>query len=321
MALREALMHVAASYAAARSETFAGNAVAAYLRNDAAEAVAVAVANPHFKVTGSPGQGQWAEVPWIAVFDPNVTSSATNGVYVVYLFVADLTAVHLVQAQGTTAIREEFGRGTFAELGRRCALMRARLPERLPRFSDQPIKLGGTTTLAKDYEPSSAFGVTYDLANLPAEDVLIADLREIVRLYTILNARGGIDTIEDAADEEEQGATTTVIERRRYRLHRKIDRNPKAAKAAKKVHGHICQGCSFSFATMYGPLGEGYIEAHHLTPLSELPEDVPVPQDPKTDFAVLCANCHRMMHRKGAPKTLAELRALGEAARFIKPKE
>ena len=37
---------------------------------------------------------------------------------------------------------------------------------------------------------------------------------------------------------------------------------------------------------MYGPLGERYIEAHHLTPLAQLPEDEPVPQDP--DWSCPC---------------------------------
>ena len=32
--------------------------------------------------------------------------------------------------------------------------------------------------------------------------------------------------------------------------------------------------------------------------------------DPREDFAVLCANCHPMMHRKDGPKNLADIRAL-----------
>ena len=35
-------------------------------------------------VEGSPGQGNWAAVPWISVFDPAITTSATRGYYVVY---------------------------------------------------------------------------------------------------------------------------------------------------------------------------------------------------------------------------------------------
>ena len=47
-----------------------------------------------------------------------------------------------------------------------------------------------------------------------------------------------------------------------------------------------------------------------MTPLADLPDDRPVELDPQHDFAVLCANCHRIMHRKEGPKTVAELRQL-----------
>jgi 5-methylcytosine-specific restriction protein A len=129
-------------------------------------------------------------------------------------------------------------------------------------------------------------------------------------LYRRLTARGGVDTFTDETQNQRSASQETIIERRRYRLHRKIDRNSRAGEAAKRVHGYKCQTCGFDFETVYGPLGERYIEAHHLTPLAQLPEDEPVPQDPDTDFAVLCANCHRMIHRKGAPETVDELRAL-----------
>ena len=39
-----------------------------------------------------------------------------------------------------------------------------------------------------------------------------------------------------------------------------------------------------------------YIEAHHLTPLHALSGEGPVLTNPETDFAVLCANCHKMIH-------------------------
>ena len=55
--------------------------------------------------------------------------------------------------------------------------------------------------------------------------------------------------------------------------------------------------------------GEAYIEAHHLTPLSNLPEGKALKFNPKEDFRVLCANCHRMVHRKNPPYTIEELKA------------
>jgi 5-methylcytosine-specific restriction protein A len=107
------------------------------------------------------------------------------------------------------------------------------------------------------------------------------------------------------------GSTRQILwERRTYVAHRKIERNPKAAKAAKKIHGYVCQVCDFDFGAVYGESAQGYIEAHHLVPLSEIPDGESVTLDPEKDFAVLCANCHRTIHRKDAPKLVAELRLL-----------
>ena len=110
--------------------------------------------------------------------------------------------------------------------------------------------------------------------------------------------------IEAGADQDEINALQSIEERRRYVRHNRIDRHSGAGKQAKRAHGYVCQVCGFDFAAVYGEVGEKYIEAHHLIPLSSLPEGQPVPMDPKKDFAVLCANCHRMVHRKKEPLAL-----------------
>ena len=80
------------------------------------------------------------------------------------------------------------------------------------------------------------------------------------------------------------------------RFHKQIERRPHLARLAKLHHGYVCQGCGFDFEGKYGALGHKYIEAHHLHPLgSRL--GIATLTDPARDFAVLCSNCHRMIHR------------------------
>ncbi len=79
-------------------------------------------------------------------------------------------------------------------------------------------------------------------------------------------------------------------------IHKQKERNPALVKAAKSYHGAICQVCGFDFGKFYGELGKGYIEAHHLMPYSQQKE--PKKLSPKKDMRVLCANCHRMIHRE-----------------------
>lgn len=69
-----------------------------------------------------------------------------------------------------------------------------------------------------------------------------------------------------------------------------------AKKAATlKATGKLCcEACGFDFQETYGEIGEGFCEVHHLLPLSK--------SDGKTrteleDLAVVCSNCHRIIHR------------------------
>lgn len=55
-------------------------------------------------------------------------------------------------------------------------------------------------------------------------------------------------------------------------------------------------GCGFCFEEVYGELGEDYAHVHHLKALSAGPDDVTTTLD---DLAIVCANCHAMIHRRG----------------------
>ncbi|QZE25963.1 HNH endonuclease [Brevibacterium sp. K72] len=56
-----------------------------------------------------------------------------------------------------------------------------------------------------------------------------------------------------------------------------------------------CEVCTFNFGSFYGELGEDYIEVHHSTPRQESGMTATKLQD----LVLLCANCHRMIHRSG----------------------
>lgn len=58
---------------------------------------------------GSAGQGVWAAVPWIGLFDKDIVQSAKKGFYIVYLFSADLTEAYLSLNQGWSFYHEKMG--------------------------------------------------------------------------------------------------------------------------------------------------------------------------------------------------------------------
>ena len=115
------------------------------------------------------------------------------------------------------------------------------------------------------------------------------------RLAQILS--GKVDPLlRNSGPEPEDLISPGLEDPGRLRFHKQRERNQRLAKDAKKYHGHICQVCGFDFGEFYGELGRGYIEAHHLVPISELKRAQEI--NPKKDMTVICANCHRMIHRE-----------------------
>lgn len=89
------------------------------------------------------------------------------------------------------------------------------------------------------------------------------------------------------------------------------ERKPKPRAAAVLIHGTQCKACGFDFEKVYGARGKSFIEVHHLRPVSSLERKLKI--DPQKDMAVLCSNCHRMIHRKKDDVlTVDELRQLIE---------
>jgi predicted HNH restriction endonuclease len=93
------------------------------------------------------------------------------------------------------------------------------------------------------------------------------------------------------------------------RLLTQYRRNSCLRWAAIDIHGTRCQVCGMSFAERYGEIGTDFIEVHHLKPVADNQGEVVVL--PETDMAVVCANCHRMLHRgPKAPLTIEKLRTV-----------
>ena len=84
------------------------------------------------------------------------------------------------------------------------------------------------------------------------------------------------------------------------RLHYSRERNQQLIRQAKQAaleKGKLkCQCCNFDFEAIYGEHGKGFIEAHHTIPVSELHEAGG--ETKIEDLALVCSNCHRMLHRR-----------------------
>ncbi len=83
----------------------------------------------------------------------------------------------------------------------------------------------------------------------------------------------------------------------RFRIQRTRERDPKLRMKAIALHGLNCKACDFNFGDVYGEWGEGFIEIHHSTPISDYSTEGEE-TNPASDLIPLCSNCHRMIHRK-----------------------
>jgi 5-methylcytosine-specific restriction protein A len=105
----------------------------------------------------------------------------------------------------------------------------------------------------------------------------------------------GITAAESQIDPDEEFQEGAVL----TRLHKRRERDPKAS-AKKKAAvlqetGRLqCEACRFDFAVAYGELGIGFAECHHRLPLASLGSRTGTRL---ADLAILCANCHRMIHK------------------------
>ncbi len=195
MSLGHALRRIVEEYPLARTEPPAGHPLAAVIRKGAPDELRRALAglDGPFLVKGSPGRGtRWAAVPWLAVFDPAITTSATRGYYLVYLFPAHREQVHLSLAQGTVAAIREHGPRAAAYLRASGDALRARLADFAGRLPVRSIALGSAGALPEGYEGAHILGLSYTLAELGDERRLRADLATGIAAYRALKARGGL---------------------------------------------------------------------------------------------------------------------------------
>lgn len=308
MSLNAALSLFLEEYPYAATQEFADNPVADFVRREVPDVIKELLPySERYMVHGSAGQGNWARVPWVAVFDRLITDTAQNGYYVVYLVKEDFSGAYLSLNQGVTIAKNLYEADAKEALRARAIDFPARLGKLPDSYIVGPIDLStkSSSSLGAYYEQGSICAKYYARSDIPPDEILKMDLKHFTELYFVLATKDLLPSAETVEEDEENLDQEDL---RTFREHKRIERNRKLALKAKKVHGYVCQACGFSFEKQYGTIGRSFIEAHHLTPLYEL-KGQKVTLDPKTDFAVLCSNYHRMIHKSEFVSQVKDFRA------------
>ena len=105
-------------YKTARTEPFANNPFGSFVRNTIPQALYDLdfISKDKYVITGSVGQGNWAAIPWIGIFNKSITTSATKGVYIVYLLSKDCNHLYLTFNQGCTEIKNNHSKKETIEI-------------------------------------------------------------------------------------------------------------------------------------------------------------------------------------------------------------
>ncbi|MGW8822905.1 MrcB family domain-containing protein [Paenibacillus lautus] len=182
--LHHALNEILESYTSARNQAFAGHPLGTLFRQRIPEQIrSLSYISPSYKVQGSVGQGNWADVPWIAVMDKRITDTTQHGEYIVYLFSEDMGSVYLTLNQGVTTPKKELGKKEgYQYLENKVNEMREFLPlEGMQK--DEGIHLTSKSGLGRDYQVSTIAYVRYDRGAIPDDTQLQTDLENMVTNY------------------------------------------------------------------------------------------------------------------------------------------
>lgn len=162
---------------------------------------------------------------------------------------------------------------------------------------------------ALDYAPNwDPRGQTYRI-----KQERLAPSRYMTAQGLLAAATLGYEELSEAGSDPEIAAEILASElpegtpegRKGMRLHLARERNAGLVAAFKaRLKEFRCSVCHFDFAQRYGELGRGYIEAHHTRPVGMM-EDGEFTQ--LSSLIPVCANCHRMLHRRWPPLSVDQV--------------
>ncbi len=184
--MRDQLLRFMRDYPEAKEQSFANNLFGIFVRTEIPEAIYETdlVNRQKYLITASVGAGNWAMIPWICVFDKSITTSATKGIYIVYLLSKDSKRLYLTFNQGCTDIRSQHTKKeTIQIMHQKAKEIRSFISDH-GFISDCNIDLGDhLTDLGEMYREGIIFYKQYNINSLPEEDVLRDNLSRMIDIY------------------------------------------------------------------------------------------------------------------------------------------
>lgn len=193
MTLRALLKKILNTYLQEKNKPLKGNSLAECLRSGLKNVVSDDLISGSLITKGSPGQGSWATVPWIGLFDTTISVSAAKGFDIVYLFSPDMKYVYLSLNQGWTFFKKIYGKNAENNISKVSKYWQNTLANRTDRMTVAPIDLTSSLLKKNDmvsgYELSNILSIRYDKGNLPSNAQLLTDLKDMLFCLNEIKSR------------------------------------------------------------------------------------------------------------------------------------
>ena len=130
-------------------------------------------------VKGSCGVSYKTDIPWIGVFNSKITESAQKGLYIVYLFKADMTGFYMCLGQGVTNF-QKYGKNKDEYMVRVAQYFKGLTDTYI--FSKDSIDLNSNVSRGEHYNKANVLQKYYDKEKID-EYNFEEDLRELIKIY------------------------------------------------------------------------------------------------------------------------------------------
>ncbi|WP_162255875.1 MrcB family domain-containing protein [Loigolactobacillus bifermentans] len=193
MNLHELLENIMNNYNTEKNNPFKGNNIASLLKKGLTDIVSSDLLNGSLVTKGSGGKGRWAVIPWIGIFDSIISTSALRGFYIVYLFSADMERVYLSLNQGYTFYKETYRTEALHQIKKTASSFQHHLTTQTERMHFENLNLTNHikfgTDLPKGYEVGNILSIEYTKDELPSNDILISDLKDMIICFSELKSQ------------------------------------------------------------------------------------------------------------------------------------
>lgn len=271
-----------------------------------------------FKVVGSIGQGAVSEIPWVCIFNREITESAQKGYYIVLLFASDMKSCTLSLNQAVTEYKEKYSSKVAMLRMREAAdLAQEFINVNPPAFTGK-ISLKANKHLGIGYETGAIVSFHYDETDLPNEDIFLSDFESLLKAYDDLFIVCGdqLSSLSSITEDHyqqhslelaatsgdigkvvifpESGGIPIPPKRKISGRHAHV-RDERFSAEAIRSAGFKCEYDHNHKTFQSNVNGRDYVEAHHLIPISNQ-DKFKFSIDITENIVSLCPTCHRQLH-------------------------